>query len=307
MKKKHKSFLQNEVLKTSLKSVRPLNKGGTSENYMLLSDKQEWLLKVLEKKQKERAERLVEIYQNLEKIKGLNTPHVLEFREFDEKYLILMNFIEGEKLKPSKITDNVLQKLKENYQALMSADFSNKDFVRPLLKPADYEKDIKKEIKKMSNQNAFEKFLVGKVARYFEKISQTLPKQSKKNQMVIHGDTGPNNFIIGRDGKVYFLDFEMIRFGFLSEDLAQLVLSLVLQHSIWFFNEKLLLKMVRFFNDAFKLSYQDWVYGTDIYFLRLIARRLRSGKFLSSPRKVWLFLKHLQKHEKVLKAIQKLY
>ena len=155
--------------------------------------------------------------------------------------------------------------------------------------------------------NVFEKFLVGKVARHFEKISQTLPKQNKKNQTVIHGDTGPNNFIIGRDGKVYFLDFEMIRFGFLSEDLAQLVLSLVLQHSIWCFDEKLLLKMVRFFNDAFKLSYQDWVYGTDIYFLRLIARRLRSGKFLSSPRKVWLFLKHLQKHEKVLRAIQKLY
>ena len=307
MNERIEQFLEKKFLRKPLKKIICLNRGGTSANYCLFDGKSYWLLKILDKNADNvRGHRFVNIYQKLQKIKGLSVPKLIKTAEFEGCFLILMDFIQGKKLKPSDLSESVLAQIETNYRALSKADFIKDTFVNPSLIPSFFEKNNESLIGEHSSQNFWVKFFLKRVEKYNHLIFQQIP-QIKKKKVVIHGDTGPNNFILDDAGKIYFLDFEMIREGYLSEDLSQLVLSAVLQHAVWFFDKKLFLRCVVYFKKAFDLSYQDWVYGMCIYFLRLINRRLHSDKLLKSPRKSWLLLKHLQKFEKVIGLLKTVY
>ena len=299
---KLKTFLETNVLKTKIVSIKTLNRGGVSLNYKISTDQHSYLLKIFNGSKIKRAERFLLIYQNIADVENLSAPNLSFncFFSFDDHILFLMDFVEGRKLEPSDLTPSVLSQISDNYKTFLSAHFDDNRFIRDKLSPENLFLKTKQNLDNLASGSFF-CFYHTKILSVLHKIYQSLPNL-EQNPVVIHGDTGPNNFILNKKGKLFFLDFEMVRYGYLSEDLIQFILSLLLQHRIWFFDKQKFIESVRFFNDAFKLSRKEWIYGICLYFLRLAERRSKT-KILRFPRKSWLFYKHLQKFDKVMSVL----
>ncbi len=299
---KLKTFLETNVLKTQIVGIKTLNRGGASLNYKISTNQCCYLLKIFDGSKVKRAERFLLIYQNISGVPNLSVPNLSfnRFFSFDDHILFLMDFVEGRKLEPSDLTASVLSQISDNYKIFLSAHFDDTRFIREKLDLEDLFLRTKQTLDDIASSSLF-CFYHTKILSALHKIYQNLPKL-EQNPVVVHGDTGPNNFILNKKGKLFFLDFEMVRYGYLSEDLAQFILSVLLQHRIWFFDKKKFISSVRFFNDALKLSREEWIYGICLYFLRLAERRSKT-KILRSPRKSWLFYKHLSKFDKVMNAL----
>lgn len=299
---KLKTFLENNVLRTPIVRTKALNRGGASLNYKISTERNDYLLKIFDGSKLKRAKRFLLIYQSIASVSNLCAANLSfnRFFSFDDHILFLMDFINGRKLSSSDLKDDVLSQISDNYQNLISAHFADTSFLSEKLDPQSLFSKTKQNLADYSS-NALFAFYHQKILSTLQKIYQRVPNLNQK-PVVIHGDTGPNNFILNKERKLFFLDFEMVREGYLSEDLAQFVLSILLQRSIWFFNKKKFISSVHFFEQRFHLGKAEWEYGVCLYFLRLATRRSKS-KILKSPRKSWLFYKHLQKFEKVMDAL----
>lgn len=303
-----KSFLETDVFKTDQILMRSLNRGGASLNYKISVSDKSFLLKILPLSKIIRAEHLLSVYQNLSTLTNLAAPKISaptlhHLLNFDEYLLLFMDFIEGKRIK--NFSSSELLQFAQNENILFQAHFQQTNFIGSPFTPEGLFEEAQNKFVKITQTSSF-LFYKKSIFRILRNIVKNAP-QIDRAPCVIHGDTGPNNFILTRSGKLFFLDFEMIRYGQISEDLAQFLLYPLLQHSIWFFNQKKFVQNVRFFNDYFHLNFDDWLYGVSIYFLRLACRRLSSPKILKSPRKSWLFYKHLQKYEKVVQILKTLY
>jgi thiamine kinase-like enzyme len=290
--------------------MRSLNPGGASLNYKISLENKSLLLKVLPLSKRARGENLLLIYQNLGMIENLASanlcaPTKSDFLLFKDYILIFMDFIEGRRMEIKDLCPHELSQIIQNEIILSRAVFQKTDFIAKPLTPQNLFENTLDRLQKIKQTSSL-LFYQKRIFEILQNIFENAP-QINKSPCLIHGDTGPNNFILNKQGKLFFIDFEMIRYGQLSEDLAQFLLSPLLQHSIWFFNQKKFIESVMFFNNSFDLSFNDWLYGVSIYFLRLANRRLSSPKILKSPRKAWLFYKHLQKYEKILKLLKTLY
>lgn len=304
-----KSHIETEILKTSVKKMKTLNRGGSSKNYHLILDNCSYLLKVfsLHNNNILRSERLLLIGRFLSDLK-IQTPHFIknQFFVFENNIFLLMDFIEGKRVLPADISLKTLSSFEKSEKLLQKADPQKEPFLHSLLTPKDLHSNISEKIEKLSLQKySFFRFTKSEILHYLEKIYSETPKLSS-HPVIIHGDTKPDNFILTQN-TLTMLDFEMIRFGYTVEDLAQFLLSLVLQHSVWFWNKKLFNFGFSYFTKAFHLQKEDWVYGTNMYFLRLMERRLNSRSLFLSPRKTWLFLNHLKKQQQIMSFIEKFY
>ena len=272
---KLKTFLETNVLRTPIVRTKALNRGGASLNYKISTERKNYLLKIFDGSKLKRAKRFLLIYESIASVSNLCAANLSfnRFFSFDDHILFLMDFIDGRKLSSSDLKDDVLSQISDNYQNLISAHFADTSFLSEKLDPQSL----------------------------FSKTKQNLADYSSNALFAFQKSKG-ENFILNKEQKLFFLDFEMVREGYLSEDLAQFVLSILLQRSIWFFNKKKFISSVHFFEQRFHLGKAEWEYGICLYFLRLATRRSKS-KILKSPRKSWLFYKHLQKFEKVMDAL----
>jgi len=304
-------YLSQKVFNEKIKNIRPLNKGGTSANYKVSLKKKNYLLKILSAEFSKRAERLIKIYKALQKNKLSFIPKLCTFKKksdlhFGENILILMDFVEGKRLTSCNITDDVLRQIVKEYKKFLKADFKNVGFVYPFVGVQEIFENIKENIEKNKQEKGFVKSVF---CRKMEHLLEIFGKQLialKTKPTIIHGDLGPNNFILSKN-KIYFLDFEMIRFGYISEDLMHFILSVLLKHSVLFFNKKKFIYYIKLCNQTFHLNFNDWVYGAQVYFLRSLYRRLYTPKILKSPRKSWLCINHFQKYEKIVQLIKTVY
>ena len=304
------SYIETEILHFPIEKVLPLHRGGTSNNYRIETKQGSFVLKVfpLSDYTTKRAEHLLLIDRFLLNIGLKETPHFItdQFYIYENHIFLISYFIKGEHLSLSKLSYQALLSFEKNEQLLAVQNPFNASFLKPLIKPDDLLKEISKSIEKLKLQKySFFRFIEPKISFYLKEIYSQTPVLSQE-PVIIHADTKPDNFIL-KNGNLIMLDFEMMRLGYTVEDLAQFALSLVLQHSVWRYNKKLFSFIFKYFTQTFHLKKEDWVYGVNMYFLRLLNRRLYSSKLFLSPRKSWLLLKHLQKHDEIMSFIESYY
>ncbi len=303
-------YIETEILHFLIEKIRPLHRGGTSKNYRLDTPKGSYLLKVfpLSDISTNRAEQLLLIDRFLQEINFSYTPHFInnQFYICQDHILLLANFIEGHRLSLSNLSFPILSSFEKSEQILASCPPAQASFLKPIIKPSDLVSEISQNIQKLKQQkHSFFRFIEPKISFYVEEIYSQTPTLSS-TPVIIHADTKPDNFIL-KNGHLIMLDFEMMRLGYTIEDLAQFALSLILQHSVWRYNKKLFSLIFKEFTETFHLQKNDWIYGVNMYFLRLLSRRLYFPKLFLSPRKSWLLLQHLKKHTEIMSFIESFY
>lgn len=147
----------------------------------------------------------------------LNIPRVLDVRQEDGKWTIVMEFIEGETLderieKDPEHIDDYMKQL-----AHLHADL-HKHKAPPLLNRL---RD------KMRNKLESPDLKINPSVRYeLQTRLDSMPRHSK----LIHGDFEPRNIIFGADGKTYLIDWSHAATGNASADAAKTYMVLQLKH-----------------------------------------------------------------------------
>lgn len=116
-----------------------------------------------------------------------------------------------------------------------------------------------------------------------------------------------NNAIEDINKNIALLDFELIRYGYPVEDMAELLLSSLLQHCIFIIPKKHMEQLIKHINKIFNFTYEQWLYGINLYFLNLVYKRLKSKKLFNSMRKSILFTLNIKKYNDIKSILNKIY
>ena len=305
---KLKSFLSTEVFNEEIDNLKNLNRGGSSTNFVCKTAQKKYLVKLLPASNPQRAERLSNILDSLKKIPQIYTPYIVEFNQkqlfYFEKYIVIViEFIEGKRIKHHQLNENVLNEIFNSYQHVKDLEIST-------LPQINIKETYLENIKLINNLKTkhigyFKKKILDMMYSFNEAINTDIKLESKP--VVIHGDASLNNIMEDKNKKIVMLDFELMRIGYPCEDWAEFLISSLAQHSIFSFPDKKFAQLVVDVNKLMNFSKMDWQYGINVYFLRLLNKRLKAKKLFKSIRKALLFILNKNKLKIALNQIEKIY
>ncbi|MBE6450870.1 MAG: hypothetical protein E7016_02770 [Alphaproteobacteria bacterium] len=306
--KKFKQFLEQNVFFNDVKSLKHINRGGTSCNFVLTSTDTKYLLKAINKQQFSRVIKLCNILQALEKEHNIYSPHLIKFQnkpyfEYDQWLILIIEFIDGKKLSAKQIDNQLIDKIFSSYQNIKNLNFdtSEKRCIKNIY--AENKDMLDKFL--FENKNFIKRKILQSVYTLNEKLNnKTMPEKALQ---IIHGDASLNNCLKDANNQIALLDFELIRLGYPVEDWAEFLISSLFQHQIYFFSTKKLKNLILHCNKLFLFEKSDWQYGIDLYFLNLINKRLKSKKLFKSIRKAWLFSLNNKKYQVITDLINSIY
>ncbi len=305
---KIKNYVQQHILKTTITYFKPINRGGTSLNFICKTNSKNYIIKAISKEKKERTVKLCNILQALKKEPLIYTAHLETFNnqtffEHEDKLIIIISYIEGKKISPSELSPLIINSIYNSYQHIAKLNIE----VLPqktLVKTYSENKQILDELLKQN-----ENFIKTKILNAVYKLNESLKTDIllEKPLKIIHGDASLNNCLLDDDNNVALLDFELMRYGYEIEDWAEFLISSLSQHSILFIPKNRLLQLIVYVNTLFNFTKQEWIYGINLYFLNLINKRIKSKKLFKSIRKAALFTLNINKKRSIYSVLDKIY
>lgn len=303
-----KSYLENHVLGTTIDKLKPINRGGSSLNFLCYTKNKNYLIKAINKEKKERIVKLCNKLQILEKHPLIYTAHLEQFNnqsffEYENWAIMVISYIKGKKLQYKDITPELIDKIYTSYIHISELKI---DAAPQKNLPLVYE-DNKNLISELISANKGK--IKQKILQAMYKLNEAVKTDFTLNTEVkiIHGDASLNNCLQDKNKNIALLDFELARYGYEVEDWAEFFLSSISQHSIIFIPQKRLERLIRYTNSLFNFTKQEWIWATNQYFLNLINKRVKSKKLFKSIRKSILFTLNLKKHKSIISVIEKIY
>lgn len=306
--KKLKSYLENNIFTTNIKSFIPITRGGSSLNFFCETESGKFIVKSIPKEKKERVIRLCEILNALEDVPAIYTAYLKkfnnkEFFEYEDMLLIIISYIDGKRIASYELNTSVIDKIFSSYQHIQHINIKGapeKNLQNMYLE----NKSLLNELLK-SNKGYIRK----KILNSMYQLNEELNIEISLNQKVklIHGDASLNNCLIDKDGKMALLDFELVRYGYEIEDWTEFLISSLSQHCILFLPEKRFETLINHTNKLFNFTKTEWLYGVVLYFLNLLNKRLKARKLFKSTRKSLLFILNKQKYRTIKNIIEKIY
>lgn len=308
---KFQSFLEKNVFQSPLQQFSELTRGGMSENFFAQTADYAVVIKLLPAEQKDRAQRLCQILQTVSAIPDFSTPglvsiHSRPYFEYGASIGLVMPFVPGRKLKNSEITPVYAQKVIAQYNKFSDHDFTSADFVGSFIRAEEIHQENHERISTLIQKDSG--YFKRKTLKFLQEINDQIYAEIphlEKPFSVIHGDASLNNMLLNPDGSITFLDFEFIRYGYTVEDAVFLIFSILTPRL--FLSRRLLKMMAQEAQKAYHFTFEEWTFAVNRYFLTLLQRRLRGNKLLKSPRKDWLFLRIMQRRQKVLQELRRLF
>lgn len=304
------NFLAKTVFHEKLKSLQKINRGGTSVNFKAITSSGCYAVKLLPNKNKNRISRLCNILTSLNDYPDFCTAHLYNNLEpviYKDCTIIVTNFIAGKKLKYFELNANVMQNIITNYEQFQKITFAPEKLAYPMRTAKQLYNDNKKLLQNISQTaKPYQRNIVNTLENYNKIFYNLTPSLNNKKISIIHGDASLNNMLFNHKGEAYFLDLELIRYGYPFEDAAELLLSALLPHYIFTLPKKRLTNLINEINSIAHFKTEEWIYGICHHFLYFICRRLRGSKLFTSYRKDWLFLQYLKKFSKIIKLVKEL-
>ena len=135
--------------------------------------------------------------------------------------------------------------------------------------------------------------------RQFRQRLVTLPAKTQ----VIHGDFTLKNILVDKTGKPHIMDFELVRFGYVTEDWAMLLLQLANFNKLW--GNMARLKKDYALMQNLGADNQQWLHGVQMFYLERLRRRLTDVRKKHNLRKNLCFLCSLMRYFAVERLILK--
>lgn len=304
---KLKYFLEKEVLYKDIVSLKNLNQGGSSTNLVCDTEYDKFFIKVLPDN-RTRANKLLKILDSLKNIPEIYTAHLIDFNqkqyfEFENNIILIMEFIKGRKIKYKELNNDFLDRFYNSYQHVNKLKLDD----LPQRIPQEIyatNKALIKELKK-NNTGYIKNVILNRIEKLNENLNSNISFKNKP--VIIHGDVSLNNAIEDINKNIALLDFELIRYGYPVEDMAELLLSSLLQHCIFIIPKKHMEQLIKHINKIFNFTHEQWLYGINLYFLNLVYKRLKSKKLFNSMRKSILFTLNIKKYNDIKSILNKIY
>ena len=267
-------FVCKKLFPTSYKDMHEIYTGGSSYNFCVITSKGRYLLKLL---QDEKA---------FLRIKALNqvsgTLHKAEIEDFQGYKVLLITYFDGHKLRYKDFLEPFVQRFWQANQAIYHFKL-DKYLIGPKRDNLSQYNRIE-ELLKASKKDFFTR-CYGKIAKIIREdlISLSSPCQ------VIHGDLTANNILVDSKLNPHLIDWDAVRYGYASEDLASLMLQLS-GFRMPFGRISRLKKLFERMNKYAQLSTEEWLYGVQAFYLNLLQRRLSNTHKQSFHKRLSLLL-----------------
>lgn len=266
--------------------------GGSSYNFQLKTTEGIYFLKLIAKSDKQRIEKILQLLQCFDDA-TVTSPD--ELKTTDEIYsIILMPYVEGHKLTTKQLHPTLYLSLQVAYQHIFTQQVPEKYvFAQQTLH------EIKTKIDNiLPKEKSFDYKLISYL--FWHRFSQQLITLPPTKQ-IIHGDFSLKNILVDKIGKPHIMDFELVRFGYATEDWAMLLLQLTGFSKLWG-NLDFFQKMYMSTQDI-STDKQQWLYGVQMYYLERLRRRLTDKRKKHNWRKNLCFLCSLMRYFAVEKLI----
>jgi len=106
---------------------------------------------------------------------------------------------------------------------------------------------------------------------------------------VIHGDFTANNIMVSAKGELHILDWENLRHGYMAEDFAYITLELAGFRGLYGSRSRLK-TLCTGFSEKMHISRQEWLYGMQMFYLNLLARRFNNKAKQSWRKRLCLYI-----------------
>lgn len=301
-------FLENTVLNETVLSVKEITCGGTSYNFMVRTSAAKYIAKAISVEDMPRVQRLCSIYKTLESHSHFLTARaVFETAEplvYQGYAILFSNFISGQKLKYFQLKPEVVAPMCETYKQFQKLSLNQYGLSYEHRHLGDLFAENEEALSQIcARKSSYARRVGEKLRNIQQKILNRTPHLAVP-ETLIHGDASLNNIIYCPNGQIAFLDLELIRYGYPVEDAAELILSALLPHHIFFTPEARLKALISEFNKYAAFSKEEWIYGVCSHFLFFIKRRLRGNKLFRSYRKDWLFFRYLKKFDDIINLLE---
>ncbi len=147
---KFKSFLEQTIFHSAVIKFFKLRKGGSSNNFFCKIANAEYIIKLVNKNEVKRLERICKILKVLKTIPNFYTASAVsvnsqDYFAFEDYVGIVLEYISGKKIKHHKLSPAILGKILDFYRCLQNVAFDD-NIVRPLISTDKLFSEIQKKI-----------------------------------------------------------------------------------------------------------------------------------------------------------------
>ena len=255
------NFIRSADLFVGALEMREIYCGGSSYNFYIRTTEKEYMLKLIDDEKR---------YTHLKNIlQRLNVLQNLPEQSFHGLFILVLPYYAGHKITYKDMnTTTAITDFFATYQQMQNAltDFAE---VLPALNMAELVSEIDTFL--MANNDFFCR-IINKL--FWQKFkSRLVTPHTQKN--VLHGDLTANNILV-HNGAFFLLDFELVRYGAETEDMAGLLLQLSGFRALYG-NLRAFAKLYHQLNELKSYTPSDWLYGVQMFYINTLLRRLRNA------------------------------
>lgn len=277
-----KIFLEQEVLKGKIKDIKQFGKGQFPVFYLKLENGEELTIKFYASQKN--ADRALNILLDLGENPALKIPRVYSGQRerfvYQGYYGIILNFVEGQEISASRLNSTLFQEIVDMYEQFQKSQIKNVVLGQEKTVP-EYIKQVREEyLTQTSNANGLisrwlldlAKFIASKVVNDIEAeykaCSVDIPRK------LVHRDITKSNMLFNEGHFAAFIDMDSVCYSWVGRDFAEFIVSSVLHYPVWKSKCKSIKEWYRIIDVKFGLSFAEYKYGLDIYYLYRLQRRL---------------------------------
>lgn len=254
-----KSFIKQHNLFAGFTDMNEIYSGGSSYNFCVETTNKKYLLKLIN--DEKRFTHLKNILQNL----GILYP--LSQQSFNNFFMLALPYYDGRKINSHDIDAKMIENFYAEYEKLQNALQYSDDVLE-----AQKLIDLVNETDKLFAAN--NDFCLAVIRKLFWQRFKAQLMDEPAQKSVLHGDLTINNILL-KNGKIFLLDYEAVRYGAPTEDVAGLLLQLSGFRSLYG-NLREFIRLYGLFNAHHSYSESEWLYGVQMFYVNLLLRRLRN-------------------------------
>lgn len=254
----HSKLKKNEIQKIlnqynlKLKFFSFLTEGIENTNVLINTNREKYVLKIIEEKDMKKTKFQVEFINFLTKYK-VSTPKIIKTQEgksitkYGKKPVLLFEFSEGKH--PNRINKELLEDIIFKISNLQKKSLMFKPKNKPRIKLAN-DLSVEKSFLSRLKQKQSKKKLLEDVYRLLLKLDY---KKIRKG--VIHGDLTKVNLLVKNNKLLSILDFDDVRFDYLTHDIATLMLKICFKEDR--LDEKTMRIFIKEYDKRLKLNKEE--------------------------------------------------
>lgn len=306
------TFLEDSVLHEKVVDFKQFSKGHNPTFYLKLASGTKLTLKLYISH--DEAERCFLLLSNLGQNKNVAIPRFYDKIKrffYNEYSALLFYFIEGSEISSVRLNQSCFKEIAEMYAQFQKCEVKQVDLPREadVMQLIAKVKEVR-DIAGCSSKNFIKRYLYSivrkKSLQLADIIAKEYPNHQAPVQQLIHGDISKPNMLFHQGKFVSFIDMDSVCYSWVGRDFAEFIVSSVLRYPLGKSKTKSIRQWYQEIHRQFGLSYDEYKYGLDVYYLYRLRWRMDQYQKKFGVCKFFNFLTFLSLRKCILKELKNL-